>query len=207
MNRTEMEQKGLWSDFQLMKPKSMLHAFENGEKDVMFLDADIFLMGEISLIDYAGQDVSLSRHHIMKEMETKYGEFNGGTLWACSPEVIMYWMSRFPHSRYYDQACLEDVYDRFDAHVMHEGQNISPYRIYRAPENPALIINRFSIQKGRLYYRGIPVQFIHTHLGCEGVYFGAFNKLVECLCERLQHRTLTDMIRFFRTGGDRVHYT
>jgi len=198
LNRGQMEQMGLWSDFQLMKPRSMLHAFGNGEIDVMFLDADIFLMRPITLDDYGGQAVSLSRHHILKQMERMYGEFNGGTIWTSNPEIVRFWMNRFPESRYYDQACLEDVYEGFDCHVMHEGQNISPYRIYRAPENAATVVERFSTANGDLTYKNIPVQFIHTHLGYKDGIFGAFNELVGNLVNTLPGDKRAAMINFFR---------
>jgi hypothetical protein len=183
-NRQQMEAAGIWSDFQLMKPKSMLYALNNGERDVMFLDADIFLLRDIKLDGYSGQKSSLSKHHILPKMEQMYGVFNGGVLWSKSEDVVHYWMERFPFSRYYDQACLEDVFSRYECHVMHEAQNISPYRIYRAKENPALLLDAFTIESGRLQFKDKPVQFVHTHLYETQGIFGAFNQLLLDLTSR-----------------------
>jgi SAM-dependent methyltransferase len=179
LNRGIMEKTGIWSDFQMMKGKVINYALSRKESDVMFLDADIFLTAPIVLSGYSDQVAAVSRHHIMKDLEDQYGIYNGGVLWARRKEVVDFWMSRFSSSRYYDQACLEDVFERFDCLVMGEHQNISPYRLFDAQENYKLIMKKFSYRDNALYFKSKAVEFIHTHLSWrEPRNFLAFNSFI-----------------------------
>jgi len=197
LNRNEMEKQNIWGEFQMMKAQAMLYALESGEPDIMFLDADIFVVAPIKLANYRGQVASLSRHHIMDEKERAYGRFNGGTFWATNRDVVQYWISRYPHSRYYDQACLEDVDLEFDCHMMHEAQNVSPFRIFEGNENPVLLLAQFEIRDGRVCYKGIPLEFIHTHLQIKTGIFGAFNTHVLNLYAKLQNSDIPKVMSFF----------
>jgi len=201
LNRTEMEGLNLWGDFQMMKANAMLYALNAGEPDVMFLDADIFILSPIKLSNYRGQVASLSRHHIMDKKEKTYGRFNGGTFWAATREVVQFWVSRYPYSRYYDQACLEDVGLKFNCHLMHEAQNVSPFRIFEANENPQLLIEQFTIEGGQVLYKGIPLEFIHTHLHLKTGIFGAFNSLMLQLYSNIENKIVGNLLSHFINDG------
>jgi hypothetical protein len=199
-NRTQLEAMGKWAELQEIKPRSMLFALETGHNDVMFLDADIFILSPITLKNWSGQLVSLSPHFIIKEIENRHGKYNGGVIWAKDTAPIDYWISRFPHSRYYDQACLEDVFNKFDCHVMGEHQNISPFRIFNAPENPILTTKRFAPDGGGLTYKGEKVEFIHTHIAqVRPPIFNLFNQLISEQLSKNSDKTLSDIFNFFRS--------
>lgn len=197
--RGDMEKDGLWSDFQMEKTNSMLWAFEEGETDVMFLDADIFVLQEIQFDDYKDEEVILSPHSIRKSDEDKYGIYNGGVFWTNRKETIQTWRDHFKGSRFYDQACLEDVARIHTTYKAHDGQNMSWWRIFQGNESPNALVSKFSITNGDIYYRGKKIEFIHTHLYDMKGTVGAFNKLMfelaqECDDVRnclLLHRFLT----------------
>jgi hypothetical protein len=163
-NREQMEKEKIWSDFQMEKTNSLLWAFEEGEPDVMFLDADLFILKGIVFEGYSGEDVALSPHGIRKVFEDKYGKYNGGVFWTKNKDAIQTWRDHFVTSRYYDQACLEDVARIHSTYEFHMGYNMSWWRIFQGDQSPNELVQRFSLKDDELYYGDHPVYFIHTHL-------------------------------------------
>ena len=177
-NRDKMVKEGIWSDFQMEKTNSLLWAFDEGETDVMFLDADLFILQDIVFENYDGEDVVLSPHYIRKHDEDKFGRFNGGVFWTKNKETIQTWRDNFEGSRYYDQACLEDVKNAHSTCELHSGHNMSWWRVFQGDEHPNEIVKRFTIKDGKAYYENNPLRFIHTHLFDSTGVIGPFNKLM-----------------------------
>ena len=104
MNRQIMENKGIWSIFQMSKAKIMSKALEN-EKDTLFLDSDIIITGIIDDIDNT-KDLGVSPQFIKKEILDEYGVYNGGCLWTKNKEVPNDWIEFTKTSRFFDQASI-----------------------------------------------------------------------------------------------------
>lgn len=162
--RKDMEKEGLWSDFQMEKTNSLLWAFDEGEHDVMFLDADIFIISPIVCENYKDEDVVLSPHNIRKSDEAMYGKYNGGVFWTKNRDAIYTWRDHFKGSRYYDQACLEDVARIHSTYEMHDGQNMSWWRIGQGEKPVEELVKGFERNRNDILYNKNKIQFIHTHL-------------------------------------------
>jgi hypothetical protein len=176
--RNDMVKEGLWSDFQMEKTNSLLWAFDKGEEDVMFLDADIFVLRPIEFSNYNGEDVILSPHNIRKRDEDQYGKYNGGVFWTKNRDTIQTWRDHFEGSRYYDQACLEDVARLHSTYEANDGLNMSWWRVLQSDNNPNDIVKRFKVEDDGAYYGDYPLQFIHTHLYSRTNGIAMFNRLM-----------------------------
>ena len=166
-NRKTMEIEGTFTDFLMFKSRAMEFALET-EKSVMYLDSDIFIMSKIILENYDQQTLSLSRHHINERDENLYGVFNAGVVWTNSLDVPRLWREKTDGSRFYDQTPLEDLAASQVTHIMHEGQNLSWWRLFQGNETPAVLITKLShTREGKITYKGKKVQFIHVHLNTE----------------------------------------
>lgn len=199
--RPDMEKEGIWSDFQLEKTNALLWAFEMGERDVMFLDADLFFLKELDIVNYTGEEVVLSPHYIVKKDEDKFGKYNGGVFWTNNSETIDTWRDHFKTSRYYDQACLEDVARLHSYCEMNEGQNMSWWRIFQGNEHPQDLINKFSLNNGILEYDNHPVDFIHTHLYDKTSTTGLFNKIMLQILSNMTDIRNFLLVNRFINGG------
>jgi len=176
--RKEMEADKTFSEFLKEKANCLLWAFDEGEKDVMFLDADLFILRPIEFVGYEGQDVILSPHNIRKRDEERFGKYNAGVFWTKTRETIHTWLEHFEGSRYYEQACLEDVARIHSTYETHDGLNMSWWRVFQSDIHHNEIIKRFDIKDDGVYYGEYPLQFIHTHLYDMTGVTGLFNKIM-----------------------------
>lgn len=81
LNRAQMEQLGLWSDFQMAKAQVIEKALAAGEKDTLFLDSDIIILDTIDDVDMTKQ-LGVSPQFIQKKNVDETGYYNGGMLWT-----------------------------------------------------------------------------------------------------------------------------
>ncbi|RNF09340.1 hypothetical protein TraAM80_02214 [Trypanosoma rangeli] len=184
INRSEMEQRrGVWypsrhADFMMEKANLMEHAMarrpaHGGDctEAVLFLDCDVVLLGELPRLPQ-GTEVALSSHRISCQDEALFGRYNGGFVAAASPLVLHEWRRATRHSRYFDQASLESVAQRF-ASKLYEippQHNYGYWRFFQPCRgDPLMEARRFSLRRAgargelALCYEGEPLRSIHTH--------------------------------------------
>jgi len=175
MNRQIMENKGIWSIFQMSKAKIMSKALEN-EKDTLFLDSDIIITGIIDDIDNT-KDLGVSPQFIKKEILDEYGVYNGGCLWTKNKEVPNDWIEFTKISRFFDQASIEDLAKKYNYFEFGENYNLQTWRFIHAEKGHHYIISNITSKNNdTLYYKDKPLKFIHTHFLEER--FKLFNNII-----------------------------
>ena len=161
MNRRQMEQKGIWSEFQMMKAEVIDLALKE-DSDTLFLDADMVILDTIDDIDKSKQ-LGLSPHYIRKRDTDLYGYYNGGMLWTNQKTLKDDWIKFTKTSRYFDQASIEDLANKYSFFVFGENYNFSWWRVAQSDIPPQSIISNISIKDKKLHYKNQPMKIIHTH--------------------------------------------
>jgi len=200
-NREEMEKEGLWADFQLAKTKVLKYAFDSGEFDTMFLDADIFVLDEIIFYEYNDEEVALSPHYIKDSDVDKYGYYNGGVFWTKNPDAIQTWVDGFPGSRYFDQACLEEVAKNHATLELNEGHNLSWWRIFQGDQSPLQLLSCLGANNGKIIYKNNVVSFIHTHIANPDGTQGDFNAIMINLMRKANLWRHLLIVNFMQKGA------
>jgi hypothetical protein len=161
LNRAQMVQKGIWSEFQMMKAYAIDEALKY-EKDTLFLDADILVLDVIDDIDITKQ-LGVSPHYIKKTDTDKYGYYNGGVLWTNQKTIKNDWIKFTKTSRYFDQASIEDLANKYSYFEFGDNYNFSWWRVTQSEEHPNKILSRLSIKDNKLLYNNKVLKFVHTH--------------------------------------------
>lgn len=162
MNRTTMEAKGIWSDFQMAKAHVLNHALINSN-DSLFLDSDIILTDVIDDIQHDYQ-LGVSPQFIAKVDVDRTGYYNGGMLWTKNKNVPNDWIHFTKTSRYYDQASIEDLAKKYNYFEFAENYNLQCWRFLFSPEGSKQVAkNVSSFPNDKLYYKNKPLKFVHTH--------------------------------------------
>jgi len=182
MNRFEMINKGIWSDFQMKKASVMRKALEK-EDDTLFLDADILLLNKIVLpinSVYSVITLGVSPHYINKKDTDKYGYYNGGMLWSKDPKIEEKWVNFTKTSRYFDQASIEDLVDDSKGNYFEFGEeyNFSWWRVDQSDQSPEQIIANLSTKESSIYYKDKPLRCVHTHFDTIRTIISNFNKVI-----------------------------
>ena len=164
-NRGQMEQEGIWSEFQMMKTVAIDKALDIFS-DTLFLDSDIIICNSIECIDKS-KELGVSPHYIRKRDTDKFGYFNGGVLWTKNKTLPNTWRDATKTSRFYDQASIEDLARKYSHFEFGENYNMSWWRLQQANETPNKMAQYFqlAIHQGRpmICYKGLALGFIHTH--------------------------------------------
>ncbi len=161
MNRRQMEQKCIWSEFQMMKAEVINLALKE-DPDTLFLDADMVILDTIDDIDKSKQ-LGLSPHYIRKRDTDLYGYYNGGMLWTNQKTLKDDWIKFTKTSRYFDQASIEDLANKYTFFTFDENYNFSWWRVAQSDIPPESIISNISINDNKLHYKNKPIKIIHTH--------------------------------------------
>jgi len=180
-NRAEMEQRGVWGDFQMQKAL-VIHEALKYEKDTLFLDADILLLDTIDNID-TSKDIGVSPHYISKRDTDTFGYYNGGVVWTNQKGLKDDWIEFTKSSRYFDQASIEDLVNKYDHFEFGEHYNFSWWRVYQSDHPPQSIVSNLSVKDNKIFYKGEALKFVHTHFnenGSDGhlAYIKSFNNLI-----------------------------
>jgi len=199
-NRNQMESEGLWATFLLAKTVILKHALDSGEPDTMFLDPDILVLSEISFDEYCGEDVALSPHFIKKSDVALYGFYNAGVFWTKNRSTIDTWIEGFPNSRYFDQACLEEVGEKYSTLHLHEGHNLSWWRIFQGDSSPLQLLSCLGVKEGTITYKNNTIAFIHTHIASPTGTQGNFNKVMINLMRKANLWRHLLVISFIKKG-------
>lgn len=178
-DRREMEEEGVWAEFQNTKGLIMKRALED-HPDTLFLDSDIVIINPIECIDNT-KKLGLSPHYIRKRDTDKYGYYNGGVAWTSCKEMPEKWRQYTLTSRYYDQASLEDVARDYknDMFVFGKECNFSWWRVFQSNESPNDVLKHLTIKRNvNVFYDDKPLCFVHTHFNLETGAYSQFNNLV-----------------------------
>jgi hypothetical protein len=176
LNRQQMTEKGIWSDFQMMKAYAIHEALKY-EKDTLFLDADILVLDTIDNIE-PNKKLGVSPHFIKKSDTDRYGYYNGGVLWTNQKTLKDDWILFTKTSRYFDQASIEDLAKKYDYFEFGENYNFSWWRVTQSSQNPETIIKNVSIKNKKLMYKGKSLKFVHTHFHEKRSDIAYFNQII-----------------------------
>jgi len=176
MDRATMVEQGIWGEFQMSKARVIQLALENAE-DTLFLDCDIIIMNPIEDIDTT-KSLGVSPGFIDEETSKKVGYYNGGMLWTNNKRLPDDWIEFTRSSRYYDQASIEDLVQKYDYFTFDETYNLQAWRYLLSPELSEKIASYISIHnhKPNIYYKNKPLKFIHTHF--KDPRFYEFNQII-----------------------------
>lgn len=174
--RSQMEQMGIWSEFQMYKASVLEYALQK-QSDSLLLDSDIIITGIIDDIDIS-KPLGVSPHYMRKDITDKYGYYNGGMIWVQDGNIVKDWREFTKMSRYYDQASIEDLAKKYPHFCFGSNYNIQGWRLQLHPNGPdgfqkAITINT---DTNTVCYDTNPVKCIHTHF--RGNTFNAFNTIM-----------------------------
>ena len=184
MNRQEMERKGIWSEFQMMKAEVINIALQTDD-DTLFLDADMIVLDIIDDIDKSKQ-LGLSPHYIRKRDTDLYGYYNGGMLWTNQKTVKEDWIEFTKTSRFFDQASIEDLAKKYSYFIFGENYNFSWWRVAQSDISPQAIISNISIKDDKLHYKKKPLKIVHTHFHDKTGTASQFNQLMINLLTKIK---------------------
>ena len=170
LNRNQMTQMGIWSEFQMKKA----HVIDIALKkyvDTLFLDSDIIICDIIDSIDNT-KDIGVSPGFINKETSDKVGYYNGGMLWTKNKNVPDMWRNFTKTSRYFDQASIEDLVKSFSFFEFGENYNVQSWRFLVGHESANDYKKRFyaDIKQNKVMFDKRPLKFIHTHFNDKRFY-------------------------------------
>lgn len=161
MNRSQMEQNGLWSNFQMAKAEVIEKVLQT-EKDTLFLDSDIIILDKLDNIDKTKQ-IGVSPQFIKEKNVREVGYYNGGVLWTNQKSVPNDWKKYTKTSRYFDQASIEDLVKIYSYFEFGENYNLQTWRFILGVEPSEKIISNLRIINNKIHYKDKPLKFIHTH--------------------------------------------
>jgi len=176
MNRQMMVNACVWNEFQMTKADVITLALKTSP-DTLFLDSDIFILGTINDVDNS-KELGLSPHYIKKSDTDMYGYYNGGMLWTNQKSLPDKWKEYTKTSRYHDQAAIEDLARCFSYFEFGENYNFSWWRVLQSELPPPKILENVSIQNQEIYYKNVPLKFIHTHLNSNAQLYAHFNNFI-----------------------------
>ena len=166
-DRGQMEALGIWTEFMLKKCDIIDIVLQNPlYNDVLFTDADICFLNELPKINKETFELGGSPHFIKKEDTDKYGYYNGGYIWIGNPDVTTKWKEYTKHSRFFEQASIEDIMNEFRSFEFPIQNNFGWWRLFQCEEPPQERMEKFTvcIHSGEIYYHNKPLRSIHTHL-------------------------------------------
>jgi len=191
LNRAKMEAMGIFRTFLNSKAKVMLHALMQ-HNDVLFLDSDIILTNPIVDVN-KNVMLGVSKQYIVKKSLVETGYYNAGMIWTKSARVCEDWIKFTETSRYFEQAAIEDLVQKYSNFKFGEEYNVQCWRYY-FNHDPFPLEHNFASSKklSNVFYKKKPLRCVHTHLRDRR--FSAFNKLV---LEHLNHAKLFSLLAIF----------
>lgn len=180
--RAQMEKEGIWAQFQMEKTRAIEQALDHFT-DTLLLDSDIIICSTINCIDKT-KELGVSPHYIRKRDTDKFGYYNGGVLWTKNKNLPESWRKATETSRFYDQASIEDLAHIYPHFEFTENYNMSWWRLQQANEPPEKMVKYFSLLQDtkqtqaltqtpqsqtnlKIFYKGKPLGFIHSHFNRE----------------------------------------
>jgi hypothetical protein len=159
--RQEMENQGIWGDFQMAKAEVIREALQK-ENDVLFIDCDTVILDKFEIPEGEYQ-LGVSPQFITDIHVELTGYYNGGLLWTNQISLPDKWISYTAVSRYYDQASIEDLAKDYKYFEFGENYNLQTWRFILGKESSEQIKSYFNIKDGTVFYKTAPLKFIHMH--------------------------------------------
>lgn len=173
MNRQEMEKAGLFGEFLSYKMKAMDYALSENA-DTLLLDSDIIITDVIDDID-SSREVGLSPQFIKREYVDKTGFYNAGMLWTNTKSVTKSWLESINHSHSCpEQINMTQLTEKYNWFEFGDNYNLQCWRMYLSSTDITPLIT--SKANDKLYYKGAPLKFIHTHF--HDMRFAEFNDFI-----------------------------
>ena len=197
--RHELEKQGRWNDFMIQKMDVMDLALSNYE-DVCYLDTDVLLMEPI-LVDHT-KELGVSAHRIVERNHQTFGVYNGGILWTRHKRVPQRWKTlAVTSSRYFEQACIENLVDEYSHFVFGEEYNLGWWKVEESPEPPQKMLEYFQKGtgdlKGKPLFKGKPIVFVHTHFSSKDkIVYNTFLFNLFMACDRYRECCLIHRMFF-----------
>ena len=167
----------VWTELMYTKA-DVIKTAVNTYGDTLYLDSDIVVLHELD-ID-STKEIGLSPQFIKPEHVQKCGYYNGGFIWTKTAEFCDYWKSRRQHSRYTEQAALEDCARRFTHFEFDNSYNLQCWRYYLGNGPIDSVLNE-------------SLKCIHTHFGDER--FKEFNDKIITYLKGRKQTTIVQIIQ------------
>jgi hypothetical protein len=161
VTRADMERMGIFKEFLYSKSVIMDKALEK-EPDTLFLDSDIIILDKVSDINN-NKKVGLSPGFISKDKAYIYGYYNAGMIWTKDKTMPAVWRTLIKSSRYFEQACIEDIRSHFSYFEFGDNYNLQTWRFIVGEEPCDKIMSYITIDKNTIKYKTKKLKFIHTH--------------------------------------------
>ena len=179
VTRADMERMGIFKEFLYSKSVIMDKALEK-ETDTLFLDSDIIILDKISDINN-NKKVGLSPGFISKDKAYIYGYYNAGMIWTKDKTMPSVWRTLIKTSRYFEQACIEDLRSHFSYFEFGDNYNLQTWRFIVGEEPCEKIMSYIKVDTTTIKYKSKRLKFIHTHFNDD-----RFNKINEYFVKLLR---------------------
>lgn len=161
LNRPIMEKMGIWDEFQMKKAEVIDKAL-NQYDNTLFLDCDTVILDKLYIKD-PSKKLGVSPQFITEQHVKRTGYYNGGMLWVADKNIPADWIEFTKTSRYYDQASIEDLANKYEHFEFGENYNLQTWRFIYGTESTQTIFKNLNIKNNKIYYKDEPLKFIHTH--------------------------------------------
>jgi hypothetical protein len=175
LNRSQMEAKKIFGTFLDSKIVILQYALTH-EQDSLFLDSDMIITAKINDIDHT-KSLGVSPHYMKPQIEQQFGHYNAGMLWAKDKSIPETWRNFMKTSRFYEQACIEDLAKKYEHFDFPSNYNIQGWRRELHPQGSSGFDQALQFKRDTLdiCYDGQPIKSIHTHFRDNR--FDTFNKM------------------------------
>ena len=186
----------LFKDFVLEKTYLLDWVFET-EQDIFFCDADICFLGPLPTITDTFE-LGLSQHNICKNDEERFGKYNAGFIFLRNKNIPTSWRNYSLTSRFFEQACLEDLEKDYSTFYFKEQVNYGWWRLLQGEDLPNILIKKWSIYRQEeysgIYVNGFPLICIHTHWKTSDKATSYFNEFVLSFLNKLSSVKKTKLL-------------
>lgn len=163
LNRQQMEERNIFTEFLLYKAKVIDYAM-NIYNNTLFIDSDIVILNKMDLLIDIDYDVGLSPHNIFEENQKKFGIYNAGFMYVANKNITKYWIHIINTTNTFDdQQALDYFEEKFKVFRFDDSYNYGWWRLFQC-ENPQKRANLFTYDENNVYYEYKTLKCIHTHL-------------------------------------------
>ena len=163
LNRQQMEERNIFTEFLLYKAKVIDYAMSI-YNNTLFIDSDIVILNKMDLLIGIEYDVGLSPHNIFEENQKKFGIYNAGFMYVSNKNITKYWIHIINTTNTFDdQQALDYFEEKFKVFKFDDSYNYGWWRLFQC-EDPQKRVNLFMYDKNNIYYEYKTLKCIHTHL-------------------------------------------
>ena len=202
-DRTQMEQlEGkefvtLFGDFVCEKMNLLNWVFREGEKEILFCDADICFLGHLPFIN-TDKKMILSKHEINKRDENLYGIYNAGFIYMNDLTIPDIWKEYSKKSKFFEQISLEDLTKIYSFELFSVQNNYGWWRLLQGRESEAILKTKWSIKRvincSGIAVEGKPLLSVHTHWKTNDNATKYFNTFIKGYLQKLSSVEKTNIL-------------